>query len=96
MHSWTPVISPSGAMFYTGRLFPQWQGSMFVGGLSSQALVRLALDGERVAVEEWIAMQWRIRDVLQSPGGAIYGLGDDQNGELLRLTPASRPTSPSP
>ena len=89
IRTWTPVISPSGATFYTGALFPAWRGSLFIGGLSSQALVRLALDGGRVAVEERINMGRRIRDVLQAPDGALLVIVDDRKGDLLRLTPAA-------
>jgi glucose/arabinose dehydrogenase len=89
VRTWTPVISPSGAAFYDGALIPDWQGSMLVGGLSSQALIRLVLDGERVALEERIDMQRRIRDVVQAPDGALLVIVDDQNGDLLRLTPAT-------
>lgn len=90
VRTWTPVISPSGAMFYTGELFPRWRGNLFAGGLSAQALVRLALDGERVAIEERIDMKRRIRDVLQAPDGAILLIVDAPKGELLRLTPAAK------
>ena len=83
------MISPSGATFYDGALFAEWQGSMLVGGLSSQALIRLVLDGEHVALEERIDMQRRIRDVVQAPDGAILVLVDDQNVDLLRLTPGA-------
>src|SRR5688500_7551169 len=38
---WDPVIAPSGMMFYTGDLFPQWKGSLFIGGLVSTNIVRL-------------------------------------------------------
>jgi aldose sugar dehydrogenase len=89
VRTWTPVISPSGATVYTGALFPAWRGSLLVGGLSSQALVRLALDGGRVAVEERIHMGRRIRDVLQTPDGAILVIVDDRKGDLLRLSPAA-------
>jgi glucose/arabinose dehydrogenase len=85
IRTWTPVVSPSGAVFYTGALFPQWRGSVLVGGLSSQALVRLVLDGEHVAIEERIDMGRRIRDVIQAPDGAILLIVDDQKGDLLRL-----------
>jgi glucose/arabinose dehydrogenase len=88
VQSWTPVISPSGALFYDGSLFP-WRGSLLVGGLSSKALIRLTLDGAKVTAEERIDMQRRIRDVLQMPDGALLVITDDKNGELLRLTPAS-------
>lgn len=89
VRTWTPVISPSGAIFYTGSLLTGWRGSVLVGGLSSQALIRLALDGERVALEERVDMKRRIRDVIQAPDGAILLIVDAKNGELLRLTPST-------
>src|SRR5690606_17768751 len=45
--SWTPVISPSSLVIYDGAMFPAWQGNAFIGGLSSQSLVRVAFDGDR-------------------------------------------------
>ena len=88
IYHWTPVISPSGMTFYTGEVFPVWRGNLLIGGLSSQALVRLVLDGQRVTGEERIPMGARIRDVRQGPDGAVYLLTDQSNGEILRLTPA--------
>jgi aldose sugar dehydrogenase len=87
---WFPSISPSGLMFYTGTLFPKWQGDAFIGGLSSETLLRLTLKGDKVAGEERVAVQRRIRDVVQAPDGAVILLGDGQGAELLRLTPATR------
>jgi glucose/arabinose dehydrogenase len=86
---WTPVISPSGMTFYTADTFPEWKGNLLIAGLSSQAIVRLTLDGEKVTGEERIAMGRRIRDVVQGPDGAVYVLVDDHKGKILRLTPAS-------
>jgi glucose/arabinose dehydrogenase len=86
---WTPVISPSGMAFYTGDLFPAWRGNLLIGGLTAQGIVRLELDGQRVANEERIDLGTRIRDVRQGPDGAVYALTDESDGEILRLTPAS-------
>jgi aldose sugar dehydrogenase len=88
VRSWTPVIAPSGAMVYTGAMFPAWRGSIVTGGLATQSIIRLTLDGERVATEERVYMGRRIRDVLQAPDGAILVIVDDRRGDLLRLTPA--------
>jgi glucose/arabinose dehydrogenase len=88
LRTWTPVISPSGALFYDGTLFP-WRDNLIVGGLSSKAIIRLTLDGDRVTAEERIDMQKRIRDVLQARDGALLAITDDAKGELLRLTPAA-------
>ena len=84
--TFTPVISPSGAIFYTGDLFKEWKGSMFVGGLSSMALIRLQLEGEKVTVEERIDMKRRIRDVIEGKDGSIIVAVDAKEGELLKIT----------
>ena len=93
VYFWTPSIAPSGLMFYTGTLFPEWRGSLFVGGLSSKRLVRLELDGDRVVTEEPLLVDRcrRIRDVRQGPDGAVYVLTDEQDGELLRLSKLRQP-----
>lgn len=89
--AWVPAISPAGMIIYDGSMFPQWRGSALLGGLSGQALVRVALDGTRAgAVERW-DMGARIREVEQGPDGAVYLLEDERNnsgGRLLKLIPA--------
>lgn len=87
--TWTPVISPSGMLFYSGAMFPAWRGHALVGGLSSKALVRLVLEGGRLAREERVDMGRRIRDVEEAPDGALILLVDAKDGELVRLSPAA-------
>ncbi len=85
--SWNPVISPAGLMIYSGKMFPAWQGSAFIGGLSSQSLVRVPLTGETAREAERFDMGTRIREVEQGPDGALYVLEDGKGARLLRLTP---------
>lgn len=89
VYYWDPVISPSGMAIYTGALFPEWRNNVFIGGLSSKALVRLVMNGDRVAGEERLLTDRgeRIREVVQGPDGALYLLTDSSNGKLLKLTP---------
>ena len=89
VYYWDPVIAPSGAQFYTGSAFPAWRGSLFVGGLASQRLVRLVIRDNRVTGEEHLLTDRgkRIRDVRQGPDGALYLVTDEQNGELWKLAP---------
>jgi glucose/arabinose dehydrogenase len=87
---WDPVIAPSGLAFYTGNLFPQWKGSVFVGALRGQMLDRLTMNGDKVVSEEplLVDMHARIRDVRIGPEGAVYVLTDGpNNAKLLKLTP---------
>jgi glucose/arabinose dehydrogenase len=86
--SWNPVISPAGLMIYSGTLFPEWRGNAFIGGLSSQSLVRIAFDGTTAREAGRYAMGARIREVEQGPDGAIWLLEDGESGgRLLKLTP---------
>jgi glucose/arabinose dehydrogenase len=91
VYYWDPVISPSSLIVYSGKLIPEWKGSFLVGGLSSRALIRLVLDGDRVVGEERLLTDLgeRIRDVEEGPDGALYLLTDSNRGKLLRLAPAS-------
>ena len=85
---WNPVISPSGIAFYTADAIPGWKGNLLLAGLSSQAIIRLALDGETVTGEERIPVGARIRDVVQGPDGAVYALTDAVDGSILKLSAA--------
>jgi aldose sugar dehydrogenase len=87
IYHWNPVISPSGIAFYTSDTMPTWKGNLLISGLSSQGIVRLKLDGEKVIGEERIPLGERIRNVAQGPDGAVYALTDAGNGKVLRLTP---------
>lgn len=89
VYYWDPVISPSGMTIYKGALLPEWRGNIFIGGLSSKALVRLVLRNDRVIGEERLLTDRgeRIRDVVEGPDGALYLLTDAANGKLLRVAP---------
>lgn len=91
VYYWDPVISPSGMAIYSGRLFPEWRGNFFIGGLSSKALVRLVMNGDRVVGEERLLTDRnaRIREVVEGPDGALYLLTDADDGSLLKITPRS-------
>lgn len=89
--SWTPSIAPSGMAFHSGRIFPDWAGDVFVGGLASQDLRRLDVEdgdivGESVLLED---LDVRIRDVREGPDGYLYILTDEADGGLYRLEPES-------
>ena len=86
VYYWDPDIGPSGMMFYTGNLFPEWKDHLFVGAMPSQYLSHMVVKGERIVSEEKLLtdLKQRIRDVRQGPDGAIYVLAGNS---LLRLTP---------
>lgn len=89
---WDPSIAPSGLDFYMPEnpLIPDWQGSLLLGALRGQHLVRLVLEGDRIVAEEKYLEETfgRIRDVRTGPDGAVWLLTDDTTGQLIRLTQA--------
>lgn len=86
--AWVPSPAPSGLAYYTGSQFPQWQGSLFSGGLAAMDIRRIALDKEgKVLSQEKLDIGKRVRDVRQGPDGHLYALTDEDNGKLLRIVP---------
>ena len=84
---WTPVIAPAGFIIYSGTAFPYFRGHGFIGGLASQALIRIEFDGVQAREAERYPMGRRIREVEQGPDGAIWVLEDGASARLLKLTP---------
>lgn len=82
---WTPTISPSGMVFYTGEMYPEWQGTALVGGLTASGIVRIQVNGEQAEEVERIPLAVRVRDIEQAADGSIYVLTDEKNGKLLHL-----------
>ncbi len=87
---WVPTsIAPSGMAFLTSDRYPGWKGSLFIGALRGQALVRITLDGNKVVAQERLlqSLNERIRDVRQGPDGLLYLLTDNADGRVLRVLP---------
>jgi aldose sugar dehydrogenase len=83
---WTPVISPSGMVFYQGDMFPEWKQNAFIGGLTHREIVRLVFEGTEVVDEERLKLPARIRDVETAPDGSIYVLTDQDDGNVWRIS----------
>lgn len=88
VYFWDPVIAPGGMRFYDGDMFPDWQGDLLIGGMQAAALVRLELaDGKVTGEARHLQDIGRIRDVEIASDGSVMLLTDDENGELIRVTP---------
>ncbi|HLS67727.1 MAG TPA: PQQ-dependent sugar dehydrogenase, partial [Kiloniellales bacterium] len=92
VYYWDPVIAPSGMALYSGDEFPQWEDAFLIGGLVSTGIVVVHLEGDRVAYEERVPLEARIRDVRVGPDGAVYAVTEDRDAgtsTILRLTSAN-------
>ena len=83
---WTPVISPSSLMIYTGNQFPLWQQKALIGGLSSEAIIVVDLNAKPVREVQRLDMKQRIRGLHQAQDGSIWVIEDGPKAKLLKLS----------
>lgn len=85
---WTPIIAPGSLTFYKGAMFPAWNGSALMGGLTTKTLSRITFDGKggAASAERW-DVGHQIRDVAVTPDGAVWMIENARTGGLFRVTP---------
>jgi glucose/arabinose dehydrogenase len=84
---WNPIIAPGNITFYKGNVFPQWQGSILMGGMATMTLNRIVVDGATAKPAERWSVGHRIRDVEVAPDGTVWALEDTPTGGLFKITP---------
>jgi glucose/arabinose dehydrogenase len=99
---WVPSIAPTGLAFYDADRFPAWKGNLFVGS-GRRGEIPGTGGLERVVFNEKLeelrretlltSLHQRIRDVRQGPDGLLYVLTDEDDGALLRISPATLPSA---
>jgi len=85
-HYWDPSIAPSGMMVYSGALWPQWRGDLFIGSLKFGLISRIDGDSLREAERIEGPQTDRVRDVREGPDGAIWFVSVN-TGAVYRITP---------
>lgn len=83
---WDPSIAPSGMMIYSGALWPDWKGDMFVGSLKFGHIARLSGRPPELAERLESPATARVRDVREAPDGSIWFLSEGR-GALYRIAP---------
>lgn len=85
---WDPSMAPSGMMIYSGKLFLEWEGDIFIGSLKFDYVSRLEVEGE--TAEEVEQLAWpetlRVRDVREAPDGSIWFISEGR-GAIYRVAP---------
>ncbi|WP_288428028.1 PQQ-dependent sugar dehydrogenase [uncultured Agrobacterium sp.] len=90
VYYWDPVVGPSGMVYYNSDAIPEWKGSFLIGGLVSQGLVVLKVEGDKVVSEGRIPLEARIRDVQLGKDGSVYAVTEERGGgksQIIRLAP---------
>ena len=90
---WTPSVSPSGLLFYTGDLLSELKNHFLVAGLGSEQLLRLEMDFKslppRVVSQKSLFKDQlgRLRSLRADSKGRIWISTDE--GSLIALSPAT-------
>lgn len=86
-HYWDPSIAPSGALVYSGKLWPNWTGQIMTGSLKfDQIQVVSSKKSEGVIAILQNQETLRVRDIAEADDGSIWFLSQP-NGQLVRITP---------
>lgn len=86
LYYWVPSISPSGIMMYSGKVFPKFEGNLFLATLAGSHIRRIVVDKDRKIVKEEKLLEdlgERFRQIKTGPDGYIY-LSTD-SGKIYRL-----------
>ncbi len=86
---WVPSIAPSGMVFYTGDVYPEWKGDLLVSALAGSKVQRVDLENGRVKGEHayFEDERMRFRDIEQGPDGYLYLLVDEPGAPIMRIEP---------
>ena len=73
-------------MIYSGKLWPEWRGDMFIGSLKFDYISRLS--GQNLKEVEQLKSDetGRIRDLREAPDGSFW-FASEQEGALIRMSP---------
>ena len=85
-----PSLNPGNLLVYHGAAFPQWQGDLLLATFTS-GLMRAEVDAQGELGEEEFLLKdlgQRLRDVRVGPEGDVWLLTDQQEGALIRISPA--------
>lgn len=74
LSEFTPSISPTEVMFYTGTIFPQLKDCLLVACLRGEGILKISLKNNGVIAQEMLLQHQygRIRSVVTGPDGFIY------------------------
>ncbi len=88
IYFWDPSVAPSGMVFYTGRLLPEWKGNLFIASLKGSHIIRLVIENNKVVGEErlFADLHKRFRHIVQGPDEALYAIIDDKEGKIFRIS----------
>ncbi len=83
---WDPSIAPSGLMVYSGDVFAEWAGDIFVGSLKFDYIARMSGDPLKEVEQIKTDETQRVRDIVEGPDGTIWFISVGQ-GAVYRIVP---------
>lgn len=95
----TPAEAPSGATFYSGKVFPQFKDNFFFAALRGAGIFRVVLSEDASVVASYEKLDislGRIREIVEGPDGLIYfstsnrdgrGIPKDGDDKIYRFEP---------
>lgn len=88
IYAWVPSIGVSNLIGIERDRFGIWKGDLIAGSLATRSLYRMVVEGDRIVLDEPIAIGKRVRDLLELDDGRILLWTDE--AALIVIEPASQ------
>ena len=84
---WNPSIAPSDMIFYEKNLYPDLKNSFLITALVSKDVKQIKINNLTTQKSLFEDLNYRLRNIQDSPKGYIYLLTDGPNNKLIKILP---------
>ena len=87
LFTWIPSIAPSDMIFYEKDLYPELKNNFLITALVSKDVKQININDLTSQKSLFTDLNFRLRNIQDSPKGYIYLLTDGPNNKLIKILP---------
>ncbi len=87
LFTWIPSIAPSDMIFYEKDLYPELKNNFLITALVSKDVKQININNLTTQKSLFTDLNFRLRNIQDSPKGYIYILTDGPNNKLIKILP---------
>ena len=87
LFTWIPSIAPSDMIFYEKDLYPELKNNFLITALVSKDVKQININDLTTQKSLFTDLNFRLRNIQDSPKGYIYLLTDGPNNKLIKILP---------
>ena len=87
LFTWIPSIAPSDMIFYEKDIYPELKNNFLITALVSKDVKQININDLTTQKSLFTDLNFRLRNIQDSPKGYIYLLTDGPNNKLIKILP---------